>query len=41
VLDVVLMGKRFNTIALQAKAYVGESLVAEADLQAAVVDKEA
>ncbi|GIV56178.1 MAG: bifunctional enzyme LpxC/FabZ [Candidatus Kapaibacterium sp.] len=41
VLDVVLTGKRFNTIALQAKAYVGESLVAEADLQAAVVEKEA
>lgn len=41
VLDVVMTGKRFNTIALHAKAYVGNTLVAEADLQAAVVDKEA
>ncbi|MCX7930789.1 MAG: bifunctional UDP-3-O-[3-hydroxymyristoyl] N-acetylglucosamine deacetylase/3-hydroxyacyl-ACP dehydratase [Chlorobi bacterium] len=41
VLDVVMTGKRFNTIALHAKAFVGEQLVAEADLQAAVVDKEA
>lgn len=40
VLDVKMMGKRFNTISLQAKAYVQETLVAEADLQAAIVDRE-
>ncbi len=41
VLDVRMVGRRFNTISLQAKAYVGETLVAEADLSAAIVDKEA
>jgi 3-hydroxymyristoyl/3-hydroxydecanoyl-(acyl carrier protein) dehydratase len=41
ILDVTLVGKRFNTIAFHATAYVGDHLVAEADLQAAVVDKEA
>jgi UDP-3-O-[3-hydroxymyristoyl] N-acetylglucosamine deacetylase / 3-hydroxyacyl-[acyl-carrier-protein] dehydratase len=40
VFDVKMTGKRFNTITLHAKAYVNEVLVAEADLQAAVVDKE-
>ncbi len=41
VIDVKMTGKRFNTISLQAKAYVGETLVSEADLSAAIVDKEA
>ncbi|MBL7976034.1 MAG: bifunctional UDP-3-O-[3-hydroxymyristoyl] N-acetylglucosamine deacetylase/3-hydroxyacyl-ACP dehydratase [Candidatus Kapabacteria bacterium] len=41
VMDIKMTGKRFNTISLQAKAYVDGKLVAEADLQAAVVDKEA
>ncbi|MFM2134597.1 MAG: UDP-3-O-[3-hydroxymyristoyl] N-acetylglucosamine deacetylase [Bacteroidota bacterium] len=40
VLDVKMTGRRFNTISLHADAYVGETLVAEADLSAAIVDKE-
>ena len=31
---------RFNIVQLEAKAYVGGHLVAEADLSAAVVDRE-
>jgi UDP-3-O-[3-hydroxymyristoyl] N-acetylglucosamine deacetylase/3-hydroxyacyl-[acyl-carrier-protein] dehydratase len=41
VLDVKMTARRFNTISLHADAYVGETLVAEADLSAAIVDKEA
>ncbi|MFM8472351.1 MAG: bifunctional UDP-3-O-[3-hydroxymyristoyl] N-acetylglucosamine deacetylase/3-hydroxyacyl-ACP dehydratase [Candidatus Kapaibacterium sp.] len=41
VLDVKMTARRFNTISLHADAYVGETLVAEADLSAAIVEKEA
>ncbi|MBL7998796.1 MAG: bifunctional UDP-3-O-[3-hydroxymyristoyl] N-acetylglucosamine deacetylase/3-hydroxyacyl-ACP dehydratase [Candidatus Kapabacteria bacterium] len=41
VMDITMTGKRFNTISLRGKAYVNEQLVAEADLQAAIVNKEA
>ena len=39
VLDVKMISKRFNTFALQAKAYVNEVLVAESELSAAIVDR--
>lgn len=39
VMDVTMTGRRFNTFALRAKAFVGGQLVAEADLTAAIVDK--
>ncbi|HYF03073.1 MAG TPA: bifunctional UDP-3-O-[3-hydroxymyristoyl] N-acetylglucosamine deacetylase/3-hydroxyacyl-ACP dehydratase [Patescibacteria group bacterium] len=39
VMEISLSGRRFNTIALKGKAYVDDVLVAEADLNAAIVDK--
>jgi len=39
VFEVQMVGKRFNTFSFKAKAMVGGSVVAEADLQAALVDK--
>lgn len=39
VMEISLAGRRFNTIALKGKAYVDDVLVAEADLNAAIVDK--
>ncbi|MCO6465852.1 MAG: bifunctional UDP-3-O-[3-hydroxymyristoyl] N-acetylglucosamine deacetylase/3-hydroxyacyl-ACP dehydratase [Bradyrhizobiaceae bacterium] len=39
-MDVKLIKYRFNIVQLEARAYVGSTLVAEADLSAAVVDRE-
>jgi beta-hydroxyacyl-ACP dehydratase FabZ len=41
VMEVVMTQRRFNTFTLEAKAYVDGKLAAEAQLRAAVVDKEA
>jgi 3-hydroxymyristoyl/3-hydroxydecanoyl-(acyl carrier protein) dehydratase len=41
VMEVVMAQRRFNTFTLEAKAYVDGKLAAEAQLRAAVVDKEA
>jgi UDP-3-O-[3-hydroxymyristoyl] N-acetylglucosamine deacetylase/3-hydroxyacyl-[acyl-carrier-protein] dehydratase len=38
VMEVTMTGKRFNTFAMSAKGYVGDTLVAEAELSAAIVD---
>jgi UDP-3-O-[3-hydroxymyristoyl] N-acetylglucosamine deacetylase/3-hydroxyacyl-[acyl-carrier-protein] dehydratase len=38
VMEVTMTGKRFNTFAMSAKAYVADILVAEAELSAAIVD---
>ncbi|MGA1249353.1 MAG: bifunctional UDP-3-O-[3-hydroxymyristoyl] N-acetylglucosamine deacetylase/3-hydroxyacyl-ACP dehydratase [Candidatus Kapaibacteriota bacterium] len=38
VMEVSLTGKRFNTFAMSAKAFVDGALVAEAELSAAIVD---
>lgn len=40
VMDVKLVRYRFNIVQLEAKAYVGSAMVAEAELSAAVVDRE-
>lgn len=40
VMEVKMVRFRFNIVQLEAKAYVGGHLVAEADLSAAVVDRE-
>ncbi len=40
VMEVIMTQRRFNTFTLEAKAYVDDKLVAEAQLRAAVVDKE-
>jgi UDP-3-O-[3-hydroxymyristoyl] N-acetylglucosamine deacetylase/3-hydroxyacyl-[acyl-carrier-protein] dehydratase len=40
VMDVRLVRQRFNIMQLEAKAFVGGNLVAEAELSAAVVDRE-
>jgi UDP-3-O-[3-hydroxymyristoyl] N-acetylglucosamine deacetylase/3-hydroxyacyl-[acyl-carrier-protein] dehydratase len=37
-MEVTMTGKRFNTFAMSAKAYVDGGLVAEAELSAAIVD---
>lgn len=37
-MEVTMTGKRFNTFAMSAKAFVDGSLVAEAELSAAIVD---
>ncbi|MFM8840843.1 MAG: bifunctional UDP-3-O-[3-hydroxymyristoyl] N-acetylglucosamine deacetylase/3-hydroxyacyl-ACP dehydratase [bacterium] len=39
IIEVTMTGKRFNTFAMSAKAFVDDVLVAEADLSAAIVDK--
>lgn len=39
VMDITMTGRRFNTFSLRAKAFVSGQLVAEADLTAAIVDK--
>ncbi|MFP4368987.1 MAG: bifunctional UDP-3-O-[3-hydroxymyristoyl] N-acetylglucosamine deacetylase/3-hydroxyacyl-ACP dehydratase [Candidatus Kapaibacterium sp.] len=39
VMEVALVNKRFSTFMFKAKAFVDTQLVAEADLQAAIVDK--
>jgi beta-hydroxyacyl-ACP dehydratase FabZ len=39
VFEVKLVRKRFNTFSFKAKAHVAGAVVAEADLQAALVDK--
>jgi len=41
VMELVMKSKRFNTYSFEGKAYVQGELVAQADLQAAIVDKEA
>lgn len=40
VMEVLMTQRRFNTFTLEAKAFVDDKLVAEAQLRAAVVDKE-
>jgi UDP-3-O-[3-hydroxymyristoyl] N-acetylglucosamine deacetylase/3-hydroxyacyl-[acyl-carrier-protein] dehydratase len=39
VMELALVSKRFNTVALKGKAYVDDQVVAEAEFQAAIVDK--
>ena len=40
VTEVELVSKRFNIVVLKARAFVANQLVAEAELQAAIVDRE-
>jgi UDP-3-O-[3-hydroxymyristoyl] N-acetylglucosamine deacetylase/3-hydroxyacyl-[acyl-carrier-protein] dehydratase len=41
ILDITMTGKKFNTFALNARAFVQDALVAEADLTAAIVPRNA
>jgi 3-hydroxymyristoyl/3-hydroxydecanoyl-(acyl carrier protein) dehydratase len=39
-MELTLIGKRFNTYTFHGKSYVKGELVAEAELSAAIVDKD-